>query len=88
MTSYSGSGFEAGDACGEDRWLGIDRLGKFLLRALKAESGEGKSQGFVGLLKDRSSCGEIMIKVEPHAYPLRTLSREDIGQPSLLLSHV
>ena len=88
MTSYSGSGFEAGDAHGEYRWLGIDRLREFLLRALKAEAGEAESQGFIGLLKDLSSCGKIMIKVEPHAYPLRTLPREDIGQTSLLLSHV
>jgi len=65
LTGYLGSGFEAGDAYGEDRWLGIDRPGKLLLRPLKAKAREGKSQSIIGFLKHLSCLGKVMIKIKP-----------------------
>ena len=51
------------------------------------KSGEGESQGIIRFLKDLPRRGEALIKVKPHAHPLRTLSREDIGQTSFFFSH-
>ena len=70
---------QAGDADGQDRRLGVDRVVQFLLRTLETQPGQRKAEDFVGPSKHAARGFRRVVEGLAHADVLGALSGEYEG---------
>ena len=68
-----------GDGEGEDRGLRVLGELELVFGAFEDELREGEAEGFVGLVEDGSSGGEVVVEVAAHAHGLRALTGKEKG---------